>query len=169
MKRIIVFLSAIVLSFCVLSSCSANQKDSLDSDAYLDGLEQGYKDVFLNLWWAAGPINIVKTDVSWETEHFSLYVSTDETAEGKSVHFELTTHSHTISECFDEQEMLFNVFSYSNGQYDALLTGDLFYMYAQLEYVSENTAHATVRLNDSTDQVALLIAVDGLIYKAEIR
>jgi hypothetical protein len=162
------FISALVaIALCViLLSCSSSQGTSID-DSYQEGLDQGYEDVFLNLWYASAPgVNILVSGESWKTEHFTLSITSGEDEWGSNIHIEMETHGLTMSECFDEQKMLFNVFSYTDGQWDGLLTDDLFYMYATLEEVTENTAKATVGIYDTTEQIAILVAVDGCIYKA---
>lgn len=165
MKRCISAIVAIVLCI-VLSSCSSSQGSSSDN-SYLEGLDQGYEDVFLNLWYAAAPgVNILASGESWKTEHFTLSITSGEDEWGSNIHIEMETHDLTMSECFDAQKMLFNVFSYDDGQWDGLLTDDLFYMYATLEEVTENTAKATVEIYDTTKQIAILVAIDGCIYKA---
>ena len=167
MKKFIIILSVLIIVFCSLTSCSSSQNIPSADDSYAEGLEQGYEDVFLNLWWASAPgANILEPGELWETDHFSLRISSDKNEQGMNIHIELTTHNISISECFDDQKMLFNVFSYDGNQFDGLLTDDLFYMYALLEEVTDNTAHATVGVYDTTDRIAILLAIGGSIYKA---
>jgi hypothetical protein len=165
MKR---FISAIVaIALCiVLSSCSPSQGSSSD-DSYLRGLDQGYKDVFLNLWYAAAPeVKLLTSGETWKTEHFTLSITSGEDDWGRNIHIKMKTHNLTMSECFEEKKILFNVFSYADSQWNGLLTNDLFYMYATLEEVTENFAKATVGIYDTTEKIAILVAVDGCIYKA---
>ena len=165
MKRYTVVLALLALCIC-LSSCSKSQDIALVDDSFLDGLEQGYEDVFLNLWSATSGITVIEQGKEWETDHFSLLITSGTDGDRGSIHFELTTYDLTTAECFDDQRMLINVFSYDEGEFEGILTDDLFYMYASLEELGEHTAHATVGIYDTTERIAVLIAVDGRIYKA---
>ncbi len=164
-KAIILFLIA---GLCInLSSCSSSQDISSADDHYLEGLEQGYEDVFLNLWRAtASGDNMLDSGELWETEHFTITITSDKNEWRSNISIELITHNLSISECFDEQQMLFNVFSYDGSQFSGLLTDDLFYMYAQLEEITQHTAQATVGIDDTTKCIAILVAIDSCIYKA---
>ena len=166
MKKCIATLVIVVL--CIsLSSCKPTQDFSNCEDSYLDGLNRGYEDAFLNLWYAAAPgVNVIHPSKPWETEHFSITIISGENEWGRNINIELLTHNLSISDCFEEQKMLFNVFSYDGNQFEGLLTDDLFYMYATLEEVTENAAKATVGIRDTTELIAILVAVDGCIYKA---
>lgn len=164
MKRCISAIVAIVL--CItLSSCASKQVTSSD-DSYLKGIEQGYEDVFYNLWWAAANHTFLDHGEKWETDHFTITITSNNKEEGSSIIVKLTTNDITISECFDDKKMLINLFSSCEGQLDGLLTDDLFYWYAQMEEITDNTASATVGIYENTEKVLIVVAVDGCIYKA---
>lgn len=165
MKKGIVII--LLTAMCVtLSSCVQSQGASVSDDAYIEGIEQGYEDVFTNLWYASTGVIILEPGELWETDHFSVLITSGQDKCGENIHIELATLDLTITECFDEQQMLFNVFSYDGSQFDGLLTGDLFYMNALLEDVGKYTAEATVGFYDTTECIAILVVVDGCIYKA---
>lgn len=165
MKRFILILS--LLALCIgLAACSKSQTTPEIDDSFIDGIEQGHEDVFLNLWSATSGITVIEQDKVWETDHFSMLITSGADGDRKSIHIELTSYDLTMEECFDDQQMLINVFSYDEGDFEGILTDDLFYMYASLEELGDHTAHATVGIYDTTERVAVLIAVDGHIYKA---
>lgn len=165
MKRFFAVLAFIFLCFC-MTACSPSGNSLGTDDSYLNGIEQGYKDVFLNLWDSSTSVSIIDDNTPLETDEFTLSLSLDRNESGRNIHFHLETHTRTIEDCFNNKKMLFNVFTHNGEQFEPLLTDDLFYMYAVLEEVAANKAKATVGIYDSVVSLAILISIDSQIYTA---
>lgn len=165
MKRFFAVLAFIFLCFC-MTACSPSANSLGSDDSYLNGIEQGYKDVFLNLWESSTLVSIIDDDTPWKTDQFTLSLALGKDEWGRNVRFHLETHTRTMEDCFDNKKMLFNVFTHNGEQFDPLLTDDLFYMYAAMEEVAANKAKATVGIYDSVESLAILISIDSQIYTA---
>ena len=165
MKRFFAVIAFIFLCFC-MTACSPSENSSGTDDSYLNGIEQGYKDVFLNLWQSSTLVSIIDDDTPWETDKFTLSLALGKDGWGRNVRFHLETHTRTMEDCFKNKKMLFNVFTHNGEQFDPLLTDDLFYMYALVEEGAANKAKATVGIYDSVESLAILISIDNQIYTA---
>ena len=103
MKRCISAIVAIVL--CVaLSSCSSNQGTSSD-DSYLEGIDRGKKDMFIDLWTASSNVSVLHFGDTWDTEHFTLEINGKRKTDvsyyenAPYIEFDLTLKEMTIEEC----------------------------------------------------------------------
>ena len=173
-KLYTIFFVVIVLLCCLavytgksIQSTEKEKKQTFYENGYSKGYNDGYEDVFLNLWQAGDGTEIyLESGKAWETDQFSISITQGEGELDGTIQINLSTSTLTMDECFEDQRLFFNVYSYDGSQFESLLTGELFYMKAVLEEHGDHTAQATVGLYDSTKLVAILMAVDNRIYRA---
>ena len=170
MKRCISTIVAIVL--CVaLSSCSSNQGISSD-DSYLEGIERGKKDMFIDLWMASSDVAILYFGDTWETEHFTLEINGKRKTEvsynqnAPYIEFDLTLNGITIEECAGRDKMLFNIYSISDGDWNMVLGYDDYYTYTALQHLDGNNGVADIRISEDAEFLVAIIVIDSCIYTA---
>ena len=162
LKNVFVFALCILL----LASC-ANVEDEV-SETWLEGIEQGRQDMFLELWQAADLLNILNCNEAWETDYFSLIFSHNTTEEGVFLTFDLTLNNLSIQKCFEEKKMFFNIYSnsISNRNWDMVLGYDYYFDYALLGHLDGHNGKGTIGLCDTPDSLAIIIVIDGCLFTA---
>ena len=178
MKKILSLTLCAVLIFCI-SSCGQTSNESDMKDAYLEGLERGERNMFLNLWQASSYTKALSYGDTWETEDFSLsftdYMTPSTVSYGPSeVHTlkcKLTLTNFTIDEGLENKDIYFGMYSYSTpGKWEVIVADyEDYYMYAICEdgyNFGSYTSIASFELYDNQQQVATIIVVDGNLYKA---
>lgn len=170
MKSFISVIIAIVL--CVsMSSCSSNQVVSSD-DSYLEGIEQGKQDIFIDLWMASSNVSILSFGDIWETDHFSLEIQGKRKTEvayeqnAPYIEFNLTLNGITIEECAKRDKMLFNIYSITDGKWNMVLGYDDYYAYTALQHLDGNNGIGDVGIYENTEFLVVIIVIDSCIYTA---
>ena len=172
MKRLIAVF--ICLCLCVsLSSCQRKTSGSSVDDSYLEGIEQGREDFFLELWQASYNPNTKKCGERWETDDFSLLITTkrktevayDENAPYIEVDFALDRG--TIENYYEGNEILFCIYSYGKDGWSRIWDSYLYYDYFLImDGLDGNKGNADVRIYEGTKRLAVLIVINGTIYAA---
>lgn len=178
MKRILVIALCVVLIFS-LSSCDKTNNESDIDDSYLEGLERGERNMFLNLWQASSYTKALSYGDTWETEDFSLtftdYIASNTTKYDSSDHLflkcALTLKNFTIDEGLENKNIYLGMYSYSSpGEWELIVADyDHYYMYAIVEddyNFGSYTSNTSFQLYDNQQYVAAMIVVNGNIYKA---
>lgn len=167
---------AINCSACVVEDYDTGYRDGYDY-GWTDGIDFGQREVFENLWGAANINSFLQNGERWETDHFSLVLthgvrkttiksSSNETE--PYVEFELTLKGETITNCYNNKKILFNIYSHNDYNWTPVLYDDIYYDYALLNQfpLNENSCSASVGLYDDTKRLGIIIVIDGSIYKA---
>lgn len=166
--------------FIILTSTGCSKPQSFTpKHTFEDGIELAYEDVFWNLWYATSDVNIIDGDERiFETDYFIVETWIDnrgnegmkeKTGDERYLHVNLITKKDTIKECFYEDAMFFNVYASSNKMLSPVFNGDLYIMTAELEYVSEYEAHATAGIYDDVDSVLYIFAIDGKLFRLQLK
>lgn len=166
---------AIILSCILLCGCEAKNDTEYD-EAWIEGIEFGQREVFENLWHSATLDDILCYGDTWETEHFSLKLTngvrktTVISAYSETepyIEFDLTLKDKTITDCNNNMEMLFNIYSHNGKSWSPVLRQDDYFSYALLYELNENSCSAEVRIYEDTEALGIIIVIDGYIYKAD--
>ena len=166
-------ISAIIaMMLCVtLSSCSSNQEFS-HHDSYHEGIEQGKRDMFVDLWMASSDVAALNFGDIWETEHFTLIINGKRKTEvsynpnAPFIEFDLTLNDITIEECANSDEMLFNIYSITDGKWSMVLGYDDYYTYSALQHLDGNHGRADVGIYEDIEFLVVIIVIDSCIYTA---
>ena len=164
-RKLYISILCVAILFCC-AACNASSESPAVDDSYLEGMERGYEDVFLNLWEASPNLHLIHPEETWDTASFSLTLHTGSDDWGETVGIDFISLRNSVIECFEEQEILLNVYSYNGNGFDAILYDGLFYMHATLEYFEGNVARATIHTYEDTQSIAILIVADGIVYRA---
>ena len=135
-------------------------------DGWLEGIEYGRGEVFESLWYSAELNEILFHGELWETNDFAISFSDKKTAEGMFLTFDLTLKNFTITECFEESKMFFNIYSVNDSQWDMVLGYDNYFDYALFEHLEDNNGKGSIGIYDDVERLAIIIVIDGSIYKA---
>lgn len=175
MNKLIVKIITIVFCFSIsvcLSSCDNQQENSNIEESYLEGVEQGEQDMFIDLFHASSDLDLFHCGDSWETDHFSLSITTKRKTEvsyrenAPYIDIDLTLNGITIEECYEGDEMVFNIYSYKEGHYDRILGDDNYFDYFLLQHMDGNNGRADVGIYEDTECLAVIIVIDGCVYTA---
>ncbi len=168
---------AFTLSCTLLCGCQT--KESYDTEYNEDwekGVEYGQREVFENLWCSASLDDILFYGETWETEHFSLKLTngvrktTAISAYNETepyIEFKLTLNDKTITDCRNDEEMFFNIYSHNGKSWSSVLRQDDYFSYALLYELNENSCSAEVGIYEDTEALGIIIVIDGYIYKAD--
>ena len=168
MKRIVCVALCVIFIFC-LSSCM--KKYDIDSygNQYNEGIEQGREDMFIALYNASSYKKILYSGDVWETQHFSLILSTQKSNDETHLKYNITLKDIKIDQCYEEDKMVFNIYSWNSGSYDVVLGYDNYYDFAILEHdypLGGNTASGRTSLYDNTKKLIAIIVIDDCVYTA---
>ena len=156
----------------VLTSCVQSQGASVSDDAYLEGIEQGKEEMFIDLWMASSDIAILNFGDTWETDHFTLEIKSKRKTEvsyrenAPYIEFDLTLNGITIEECASRDIMLFNIYSITEGNWDMVLGYDDYYSYTALQHIDGNNGRADVGISEDAEFLVVIIVIDSHIYTA---
>lgn len=169
-------LLSIILACTLLCGCQSKESyDTEYDEARTERIEYGQREVFENLWCSATLDDILFYGETWETEHFSLKLTngvrktTAISAYSETepyMEFKLTLKDKTITECYDNMNLLFNIYSHNGKNFTPILYDDIYYDYALLHQLDENSCSAEVGLYEDTETLGIIIVIDGCIYKA---
>lgn len=172
MKKLLSFILIITMFICVaLSSCASNQGNT-GYDSYLEGIERGKQDMFIDLWMASSDVAILHFGDTWETEHFTLEIKGKRKTEvqydtnAPYIEFNLTLHGITIEECAMRDKMFFNIYSVTDGNWNMVLGYDDYYTYTALQHLDGNNGNGDVRIYEDADFLVVIIVIDSSIYTA---
>ena len=174
MKRL--FLVVLCLCLCVaLSSCKRPQSESSVDDSYLEGIDQGREDFFLEIWKSYVP-DFEESGDLWETDDFSLRITanrgqwygSDENESYLEVDF--TIHGErTIEEYCKYNDIVFCIYSYGDYGWARVWDSYFYYDYFALQDgLDGNKGSAEVGIKEGTSSVAVLIVINGNLYTALI-
>ena len=177
MKKLI----ALILCFCLCISLSACQEeaDSAIDDAYLEGVEQGEVNSFIALWNTHYTGNIQTLGQTWQTNKFTLdiftktgsridagvYGSEDDTY----LDITFTVSDNTIDEYWKSEKLIFYIYTYRNNGWHKNWGADDYYTYFLLQQDEDTVGSkgiAETTIYDGTEQIAVLLIVDGKTYTA---
>lgn len=170
MRKGIVILIVIVCLF--FSSCNRSLNASVADDSYLYGIEQGKQDMFIDLWMASTDISVLHFGDKWETEHFTIEINGKRKTEvsyyenAPYIELDLTLNDITIEECARRDEMLFNIYSIADGDWNMILGYDDYYTYTALQHLEGNNGVADVKINEEAEFLVAIIVIDSCIYTA---
>lgn len=179
-KRLFSLFSVLVILHLTACSKPQNERAASRSDDYYEGRDKGYHSAMMDLWFASGDLAFLAPGDIWDTSDFTLKMNGSEEANESNrgrmsgdVCFYLTVKDSTLDESFlDPGKVLFYVFADDTSR--IIFSGDGFYEFAIFETPFEDTqdyrnshyAQASIELYDEEDSVALLIAVNGNLYRA---
>ena len=186
MKRLAKAISVVIcISLCViLSSCHSQYSGSNDDsysvdDSYIDGVERGRKDFFLDLWNASYDFNIKECGEVWETDSFSLTIKQklgsriDAGHEGNEnkpyLEIDFTLHNGTIDKYWEEEKLMFAIYAYTSDGVFKVWDSDLYYMYFTMQTDDGkigNNGFAETAIYGEVEELAVIIVIDGCIYTA---
>jgi len=157
-----------------LSSCEKANKTDSSNDQFIEGAEYGREEVFIDLVDASPYKKIINFDDVWETEDFSLVLSNVDVKGEPYLKYDLTLHNIKIDECYEDNKMLFNIYSWGNGLWNVVLGYDNYYDYAILENdypLGGYTATGKTGLYDYDDieKLVVIIVIDGNVHTAICR
>ena len=158
----------LVFTVCLslLTACAEESTHSAYKDEYSDGLIDGHRDVFLDLWTASSLNEILFSEELWETDDFTISFSNKKTSDSMFLTFDLTLKNFTITECFEESKMFFNIYSVNDSQWDMVLGYDNYFDYALFEHLEDRNGKGSIGISDDAERLAIIIVIDGSIYKA---
>lgn len=169
-------LLSVVLCLCLcvcLSACQSRQSGSNVDDSFLEGLDQGKEDFFLDLWKAAYNPNTKKCGEQWKTDDFSLMISTKRKTEANSnenapyIEVVFSLNGGTIERYHEGNEILFCIYSYGKDGWTRVWDSDNYYDYFFLmDGLHGNNGEADVRIQEGTTRLAVLIVINGCVYAA---
>lgn len=177
MKRILCLILCIAVILC-FSSCVQTGNESDIDDSYLEGLDRGRKDTFLNLFNASHCQKILRYDDVWETEDFTLtfadYMAPSTVSYGPSeIHTlkcELTLKDFTIDEALEEEAIYLGIYSRTwDGKWSEVASNyDHYFMFIDnlTDSMGSHTGIATFGLYDNPRYVVTIIVIDGILYHA---
>ena len=182
MKRILSVMLCAVLVFG-LSSCGQTSNDSDIDDSYLEGLEKGERNMFLNLWQASTFSRELVYGETWETEDFSLSFTdykveaTYSSAYDDYDHLlkcDLTLKKFTTDEGIENKNIYFGMYSYSSpGKWEVIVADyEDYYFSAILEddyTFGSYTSNPSFQLYDNQQYVGTIIVINGTLYKISYR
>lgn len=178
MKRIFCLLLCLALVFG-FSSCEKTYNESDVDDSYLEGLERGEKNMFLNLWKASSYPKMLTYGETWETEDFSLSFTDSKVEATHSYDYDgyehllkckLTLKNFTIDEGVENKHIYLGMYSYSTPGKWEMIVAD--YDYYHLSAIIEDdytfgsyTSSPSFELYDNPEYIATIIVIDGNLYK----
>ena len=179
MKKLIVFFVALFL--CIgLSSCQKQQSSSGVSDSFLEGIEQGREDFFMDLWNASYKRNALNRNTLncgelWSTDDFSLLITAKrgispllENSEAVPyLEVDFTLNYPSIEECWKEGNLIFSIYSASDEGTSRVWDSDYYFDYFYLiGNLNDNEGYTEVKINEGTQILRVVIVIDGRIYTA---
>ena len=176
MKRLFTIVLCVLLML-ILSSCQKNDNVSNIDDPYLEGIAQGEKNAFLNLF-NASPLNKALTyGEVWETDDFSISFSDLQVESTYAydnyehiLNCKLTLNNFTIDEVYEEKNIYLGIYSRTaDGQWSEVVSDyEYYYMSTILDdnYTwGDYSAEADFQLYDNPKYVVAIIVIDGNLYK----
>lgn len=172
---------AFILCACLcmgLSSCQKQQSSSKGNESYLEGIDQGKLDSFIDLWDSHYNGNVRSCGSVWETDYFSLVVNTkrgsrvDANVSGIEkepyIEVDFSLLEGTIESHWKNNNMLFYIYSYGNGEWAKIWGSDdyYWYFYLQGDDIVGSKENAETRIFEETEQLAVLIVINGSVYTA---
>ena len=172
MKRL--FAVFLCLSLCAcLSSCQRETSSSSVNESYLEGIDQGREDFFFDLWQASYSVNAKKCGDLWETDDFSLMITTKRKTEvsyaenAPYIEVDFTLNGGTIQSYYDGNEILFCVYSDGKDGWSRIWDSYYYYDYFLMsDGLNGNRGNADVRIYEGTKRLAVLIVINGSVYTA---
>lgn len=172
---------AIMICVCLclgLSSCQRETSSSMVNDSYLEGIDKGKDDFFFDLWNASYHRTAKQSGDMWETDDFSLMIKTkrkteviyEENAPYIEVYF--TLKSGTIDSCYEENEMIFCIYSESEDGWTSIWDSDIYYDYFLMQGddgIIGRSGNTDVRIYEGTNRLAVLIVINGTVYAVSYR
>lgn len=173
MKLLIRIISiTICLCLCVsLSACKEQKKDSGVSDSYLEGVDSGRLKYFLDLWDASGYAASKSIGESWDTKDFSLSINTtpESTEDNPCIRIDLALKNGTIDDYYKSEKILFSIYAYGQDGWKLVWDSDDYYMFFTLQTedaVVGNKGYTEKSIPKGTDQLAVLLVIDGCLHNA---
>ena len=174
-------LLCLMLCLCLctsLSACQRRQSGSSVDDSYLEGIDQGREDFFLDLWKSAYNLNTKDSGDLWETDDFSLRITAkkgqwygagrdaDENTPYLEVDFTLTGGG-TIESYYENDEILFCIYSYGDNGWSRVWDSYFFYDYFAIQDgLDGNKGCAEVGIYDGAVRLAVVIVINDRLYAA---
>ena len=166
---------AIVLCLCLctsLSACRSETSGSSVDDSYLEGMEQAKEDFFLALWKAAYDLKAFDCGELWETDDFSLRITTlrktevsyDENA--PYIEIDFTINESTIERQWKSGNLRFYIYSVSNNGMDEVGNANYWFDYFDLGGSLQGNSGKTdvMRIYEETEFLRVLIVINDRIY-----
>lgn len=168
-KNICIVALFVILIFC-LSSCDNKNENTID-DSYLDGLEDGKKNIFVDLFKTSSYKEYLTYDEAWETDYFTLSFTDFEASDNLFLNCKLTLKEFSIDEGAENERIYLGIYSYANsGDWRKIVSDfDEYYMSAVLEddyTFGTYTSRASFELYDGKAYVVTIIAIHGELYTA---
>ena len=170
----------IVLCLCLcisLSACRSKTNSSGADDSYLEGFAQGKEDFFMTLWKSAYNLNSKDSGELWETDDFSIVITTMRKTEIQSepnapyVAIDFTLNKGTIERYWKSGDLRFYIYSVcsicDNGMTE-VGASDWFIDYFELGgFIDSNKAYTDIlSIHEDTEFLRVVIVVDDCIYAA---
>ena len=164
------------LSLCVgLSACRREWSDSGSEDSYIEGIDQGRKDFFLDLWQASYNPNAKKCGDLWETDDFSLMITTKRKTEvsyaenDPYIEVDFALNRGTIEQYYEGNEILFCIYSHGEDGWSRIWDSNIYYDYFLMQGddgIIGRSGNTDVRIYEETNRLAVLIVINGSVYAA---
>lgn len=171
------FISVVLcLFFCVcLVSCDSKKNYAATNESYDKGLAQGKEDFFMTIWNAAYDLNSKDCGELWETDDFSIKVTTIRKTEIQSepnaryLEIDFTLNEGTIERYWKSGNLRFYIYSVcsvcDNGMTE-VGTSDWFIDYFDLGgSLNGNKGYTDIiGIHEDTESLKIVIVVDDRIY-----
>lgn len=174
MKRLCSVILCLCLCAC-LSSCQKQQSSSGVSDSFLEGIEQGREDFFMDLWDASYNRNTLKCGDLWRTVDFSLLITAkrgispllENSEVAPYLEVDFTLNYPSIEECWKDGNLIFSIYSASDEGISRVWDSDYYFDYFYLiGNLNDNEGYTEVRINEGTQILRVIIVIDGCLYTA---
>ena len=171
-------LFSVVLCLCIcicLSACQREPSSSSVNDSYIEGVDQGKEDFFLDLWQASYNLNTKKCGDLWETDDFSLMITTKRKTEvyydenAPYIELDFTLNEGTIENYYEGNEILFCIYSQGKDGWSRIWDSNIYYDYFLMQGddgIIGRSGNADVRIYEGTNRLAVLIVINGSVYAA---
>lgn len=166
------------LSLCIsLSACRRETSGSSVDESYLEGLAQGKEDFFMDVWKAAYNLNSKDSGELWETDDFSIVITTIRKTETQlepnapHVAIDFTINEGTIERYWKSGNLRFYIYSVcsvcDNGMTE-VGNSDWFFDYFELEgTIDGNKCNIDIlSIHEDTEYLRVVVVVDDRIYAA---
>lgn len=173
-----ILLIVLFLCLCIgLSFCQKPQNSSGSNDSYLEGIEQGELNAFMDLWDSHYDSKVRSCGKLWKTDDFSLTITAkrgsrvDANIEGSEnnpyLEVDFTLHGGTIDEYRNKNKILFYIYSFHKGVWTKVWNSDDYYWYFYLQSDDDKVGskgNAETRIPEETEQIAVIVVIDGCTY-----
>ena len=166
-------LCSLLLALALLFSCTgcADNEDYYEKEEKEEAIKLKHEEAnFWDIWETSGSIEILTCGEIWETEDFSLQMSTD--SEMDTIQFDLLTKNATFKECYEDGDFHIEVFIAGDTQ-KMLFYDKMFFLDALMNFDGEsvdeelegNYHTADESFFSEDDPIAVLIITEGTVYK----